>query len=79
MNMSPRRRDRMPEELKLHTSTSTRNVTKLIPLTPLYLSHIPCLPVALMNPLKAKPVPLHTMKTLGGRGDIAPTHSQPQY
>jgi hypothetical protein len=28
------------------------------------------------NELKAKVVPLHTTKTLGGRGGIAPTHSR---
>jgi hypothetical protein len=26
--------------------------------------------------LKAKAVPLHAMKALGGRGSIAPTHSR---
>jgi hypothetical protein len=29
--------------------------------------------------LKAKPVPLHTMEALGGRGAIAPTHSCPRH
>jgi hypothetical protein len=29
--------------------------------------------------LKAKVVPIHAMKTLGGRGGIAPTHSRPRH
>jgi hypothetical protein len=29
--------------------------------------------------LKAKAVPLHAMKALGGRGGIAPTHSRPRH
>jgi hypothetical protein len=28
---------------------------------------------------KAKAVPLHAMKALGGRGYIAPTHSRPRH
>jgi hypothetical protein len=32
-----------------------------------------------VTPFKAKAVPLHAMKELGGRGSIAPTHSQPRY
>jgi hypothetical protein len=28
---------------------------------------------------KGKAVPLHAMKTPGGRGGIAPTHSQPRH
>jgi hypothetical protein len=28
---------------------------------------------------KGKAVPLHAMEALGGRGDIAPTHSQPRH
>jgi len=28
---------------------------------------------------KAKAVPLHAREALGGRGSIAPTHSQPRY
>jgi hypothetical protein len=39
-------------------------------------------PVGKILPLpkpKAKAVPLHTMKALGGRGDIAPTHSRPRH
>jgi hypothetical protein len=28
---------------------------------------------------KAKAVPLHAMKALGERGDIAPTHSRPRH
>jgi hypothetical protein len=28
---------------------------------------------------KAKAVPLHAMKALGGRGDIAPTHTRPRH
>jgi hypothetical protein len=28
---------------------------------------------------KAKDVPLHAMKALGGRGGIAPTHSRPRH
>jgi hypothetical protein len=28
---------------------------------------------------KAKAVPLHAMEALGGRGGIAPTHSQPRH
>jgi hypothetical protein len=27
--------------------------------------------------VKGKPVPLHAMEALGGRGGIAPTHSRP--
>jgi hypothetical protein len=29
--------------------------------------------------LKSKAVPLHAMEALGGRGDIAPTHSRPRH
>jgi hypothetical protein len=29
--------------------------------------------------LKGKAVPLHAMEELGGRGDIAPTHSRPRH
>jgi hypothetical protein len=28
---------------------------------------------------KSKAVPLHAMEALGGRGDIAPTHSRPRH
>jgi hypothetical protein len=28
---------------------------------------------------KRKAVPLHAMEALGGRGDIAPTHSRPRH
>jgi hypothetical protein len=28
---------------------------------------------------KSKVVPLHAMEVLGGRGDIAPTHSKPRH
>jgi hypothetical protein len=28
---------------------------------------------------KGKAVPLHAMEALGGRGDIAPTHSRPRH
>jgi hypothetical protein len=28
---------------------------------------------------KKKAVPLHAMEALGGRGDIAPTHSRPRH
>jgi hypothetical protein len=28
---------------------------------------------------KGKPVPLHAMEALGGRGGIAPTHSRPRH
>jgi hypothetical protein len=33
--------------------------------------------VAVSMGYKAKAVPLHAAKALGGRGSIAPTHSQP--
>jgi hypothetical protein len=29
--------------------------------------------------VQKKAVPLHAMETLGGRGDIAPTHSRPRH
>jgi hypothetical protein len=28
---------------------------------------------------KAEAIPLHAMKALGGRGDIAPSHSRPRH
>jgi hypothetical protein len=32
-----------------------------------------------MLQLKSKAIPLHAMDTFGGKGGIAPTHSQPRY
>jgi hypothetical protein len=32
-----------------------------------------------MGKVKSKVVPLHAMEALGGRGDIAPTHSRPRH
>jgi hypothetical protein len=37
-----------------------------------------CLPNHTPYTLKAKAAPLHAAKALGGRGDIAPTHSRPR-
>jgi hypothetical protein len=34
---------------------------------------------AVTETIKAKAVPLHTMKVIDGRGGISPTHSRPQH
>jgi hypothetical protein len=34
-----------------------------------------CMKLQALKTYKAKAVPLHAMKTLGGRGSIGPTHS----
>jgi hypothetical protein len=42
-------------------------------------SLVPCPLVLAVCHNKNKAVPLHAMEALGGRGGIAPTHSQPRH
>jgi hypothetical protein len=56
-------KEKMSTEKK-HMTTASYLRLQLLPIISIY---------------KAKAVPPHAIKRLGGRGDIAPTHSRPQH
>jgi hypothetical protein len=57
----------------------TSSIIMAVLLTNMIHSYIAELRSYLRLLLKGKTVPLHAMEALGGRGDIAPTHSQPRH